>query len=335
MKRTARNRGVALLLAVMLLALLIVLVGSMVLGSGTAEMASENSMSDLQNSTALRSAYYRAVLYLQADQESGGGSDSLHDRWGAPITFSLGTTSVTMRIEDEERRFNLSKMTLKTGGECEPGRDMAVRLFNLLGHSAELVDRVLDYEDANTDGLYEQGARNSFLFKVEELLRIRSFPAAALYGSPDSEAQPIYPYVTVFPRAGATVPAQGAAVPQDLKVNVNTAPAVVLAALSDAMTLEIAGAIVSYREGLDENGNPRVYKSTADLQAVQGMTPQIMTSISPYVAFTSATFVIRAEAATGTMKKAWVYVVQRGGQQGVKLLAQHRNQPYQELKPPE
>lgn len=330
-----RNAGVALLLAVMLLALLIVLVASMVITSGNAERVSENSMADLQNTMALRSAYHRAVLYLQADAESGASYDSLHDRWAPELSFSLGVTNVTMRIEDEERRFNLSKMTLKSGGECAAARDIGQRLAGYLGHPAERMDRILDYEDANTDGLYEQGARNALLFKVEEILRIRGFTSGMLYGDPQAEALPLFPYVTVFPRVGATVAAQGPAVPQDVKVNVNTAPAEVLAALSDQMTLELGKAMAAHREGLDEQGKPRVFKSTSDLSQVQGMTPAIVTSITPHVAFSSSTFTIRAEATTGTMKKAWVYVVTRGGQQGVTLLTQYRHQPYQELKPPE
>ena len=89
-RRTRRDRGVALLLAVSLVMLLVVLVGSMVISVSHSRLVADNYLDDLQNTYALRSGYHHALLYLQVDQKESGSVDTLHERWAKEISLTVG-----------------------------------------------------------------------------------------------------------------------------------------------------------------------------------------------------------------------------------------------------
>jgi type II secretory pathway component PulK len=122
-------------------------------------------------------------------------------------------------------------------------------------------------------------------------------------------------------------------------VNVNTAPAEVLASLSDQMTLQAAEALVAWRLRPGADGRPEGIKKLEDLKTVPGLSGPVYDSISEALTVKSGLFEIRARSTVGNIQKSWVYVVSRAagaeGKEGaVKLLSQQRLNDFLTVRPP-
>jgi len=94
-------------------------------------------------------------------------------------------------------------------------------------------------------------------------------------------------------------------------VNINTAPAIVLASLSELMTDELAESIAAYRSETDDEGEGQYFKSAQDLKNVTGMTDEILSSIAPYVTTRSFFFNITTRAISGRISRSVYYLVRR------------------------
>lgn len=320
-----------LLLAMLVLMVLIVVVSQMAMSSAHNKSISLNYVQDLQNSYALKSAYYHAVLYLKHDLETAPKVDSLHERWSQAIAVKLNETEGSARIVDESSKINLSYL-VKADGKVDPViKEMFLRLVRLLEHSEDVVDRVIDYIDADQQGDFEQGAKNGPLYTVDEIVGIEGLKPEVLYGGKvdGQEKKGIIDFVTVWPKP------EGAGNPEDSKININTATYDVIMALSDRMTATVANEIVSYRSQVDGT-EPRHFKSVAELKSVPGMTDEIYNSVASKLKVASRVYSIEASGRTGTLEKTWLYVVTRDeSKKAVNLLTSYRLNRYITLKPEE
>lgn len=95
-------------------------------------------------------------------------------------------------------------------------------------------------------------------------------------------------------------------------VNVNTAPAEVLFALSPEMTPDIAQAMIAYRESRDSAGNPYSFNDIPDLYKVQGMQERVVESIKNEIVFRSQVFSARVTSRSGYVLRRVRYVLERG-----------------------
>ncbi len=329
-----REGGIALILALLVLVILAVLVGQMTATSLHNRTIAGNHLADLQNTYGTRSAYHQAVLFLQADLEQSPEADSLRERWASPIEGPLGGARVQAAVADSERFVNLSQLVNDRGELNATVAAQLRRLVRVLRHPPEVAERIIDYIDGDSRGDFEARARNDRLYNVEELLRIEGIAPEILYGG-EIGGEPkkgLLPFVTIWPRVSpqGSAPAAGA-------VNVNTATAEVLQALSDEMTPGAAEAIVSWRTQPGPDGRPREFRSVQDLKQVPGVGDAVFASISGQLVVKSQTFEIRARSVVGNIEKAWIYVVRRtgGAQGGVALLASQRMSDFLSVKPPE
>ncbi len=365
--RRSGERGVALLLALLVLVILILLVNQMTVTSLHDRTIAENHLADLQNTYGARSGYHQALLYLEDDAERAAELDSLGERWASPFGLSLGTAEVAVSIQDSERFISLAKLVNDKG---EPDPVVAAqlrRLVRILRHPPDTADRIIDYVDADNRGSFESRARNDRLMNAEELLRVEGIEPEVLYGGTvaGEPRKGILEFVTVWPRMALAPPAPpgppgGApppAPPPDpggapppappegspgafapARINVNTAPVEVLEALSDEMTPQAAQAIAAARLQPGPDGRPKPFASLDEVKNVPGLSAAAWTSIKDACVVKSSTFEIRARSRVGNVEKAWVYVVERGGsgqQKGLKLLSAQRLNDFVTAKPPD
>jgi type II secretory pathway component PulK len=117
---------------------------------------------------------------------------------------------------------------------------------------------------------------------------------------------------------------------------VNTAPAEVLASLSDEMSLPAAEAIVAWRLRPGPDGRPQGFAKVEELKSVPGVTGAVYDSISPALSVKSSIFEIRVRSSIQNIEKAWIYVVRRGsGAKGeLTLLSQQRLNDFLSVRPP-
>lgn len=324
--------GIALLLALLVLVILGIVIVQMTATSLHTRTVAENHVGDLQNSYGVRAGYHQAVLFLQSDQEQGGETDALTERWARPIAFELGKARVAVMIRDCERSINLAQLVNDKG---EPNPAVVAqfrRLVRALRHPPDVADRILDYVDADSKGPFEARARNERLFNLEELLRIEGITPEVVYGGTinGEERMGLAPFVTTWP----ATPAQGASAGL---VNANTAPSEVLQALADEMTPGVAEAIVAWRLSPGPDGKPQLFLKADDLKKVPGMSGAVYDAVATQLVVKASTFEIRARSQVGNLEKAWVFVVRRaaGQQGGITLLSSQRLNDFTTARPPE
>lgn len=300
-----RDRGIALLLTLLVLTILIVLIAQMSVTAANTKSISQNYLNDLQNGYGARSGYHQAVLFLETDGEKAPNVDHGGERWAKPVEFPLGRANVRVEIQDSPRRINLSLINNDDGQVNAKMASIVRRLVYVLGHDSEVGDRIVDYIDGDTKGEYEIGARNARLHNLEELLRIDGIPREALYGGEvrGRKVKGVMEYMTLWPRTSAEGGA-GA-------VNANTAPVEVLMALSDKMSQSTANAIVAYRETRKSDGSTQSFESVNDLRNVSGVTDELLTEIQGQIAFKASHFEIRVRSSVANVAKSWLYVVKR------------------------
>lgn len=332
--RHRRDRGIVLLLALLVLTILIILVGQIVLATAHNRTVADSAMYDLQNSYGTKAGYEIAIHYLLADAEKAPDVDTADEKWSQPQSVQVGKAAVSVRIEDCERRINLAMMVNDKG---EPNLKVVARLKRLLrnfGHDETVADRILDYQDSDTKGEYEANARNERLYGLEELQRIDGIKREVLLG--DESRKGIISFLTVWPRT------QGQGATFVGAINVNTAGPEVLESLDDELTSTIANAIIARRSTKNADGTSQAFKSVNDLHDVSGMTDKLYQAIQDQVVVRASAFEIHCRSAVNTVEKKWVYAVSRtagqGQQQGAPaaaLITSQREPEFLSIKPTE
>jgi len=243
----ADERGVALLLALLILTLLTALILEFDAEARREYRAAATFRDDYKASMLTRAAVQAARAVLQQDlvreKMTGQKYDGPTDIWAMPIkNYAIGDGFLTAQIQDEMGKLNLNDLASNSGSEVEQKKKVlrVKRLFELLRVNPNLVDALIDWVDPDevpqptgAESLYYQSLRppyrsaNSPLPGLGDLRLIKGF-------TPDI-IERISPYVTVYPLEG------GAA------VNLNTADPIVIQTLDPSISQTVAIEIVQGR----------------------------------------------------------------------------------------
>jgi len=244
--RRADERGIALLLTLLVLTLLVALILEFD-AEARREYRDASAFRDNLKATVLaRAAVQAARGTLQQDflkdKRAGQFFDALTDLWALPINnYAIGDGLLNAQIEDERGKLNLND--LAAGGDAI-GRGKKVlrvkRLFELVQINPDLVDAIVDWVDqdetpqpAGAETLYYQGLHPSYRpanGPLQTLLELRLIKGM----TPDIMAK-LSKLVTVYPQGGES------------KVNLNTADPLVIQALDPRITQTMAANIVQAR----------------------------------------------------------------------------------------
>lgn len=301
------EKGVALVLALAVIALLVSLVVDF----------SYTMMIDLTLAANLRDehkAFYCARSGIEMArhilQEDVNEYDGLDEDW-AQFDEHPGYIS-----EDDEGRFKgtivdeASKIAINTligeGGAIDTARlDQLERLFELLELDLALIDAIVDWLDPdNTAGpsgaedSYYEGLSSPYSCKdgplavLDELLLVKGMTEEILYGT--DEQAGLMQYLTIY---------------SDGIVNINTAPSVVLQCLSDDIEENLAQAIVDYLK-------EEPYKEGSLCEHIEylGMKTDTCEELQRQCVKTSSTFSVRVEGEVRGIKKGIFAVLNRNGE---------------------
>lgn len=239
-----RQRGVAVITALLLTTLAITIVASLFWQQQVQVRSIENQRLQLQKQWILRGALDWGRLILRED---GFYStvDNLDEPWAVPLSDTrldqyveegqqadgdAADAILSGSIVDAQSRFNLAN--LSANGEIVPG-ELAVfeRLLQNLQLNPNLArataQMMAETQTKPTDGGQNSEARPMSLAYVDDLL--------AVPGVSPQTLEKLREFVILLPR-------------NDVKVNVNTASAEVLAAKFDGMSVSEASALVNGRK---------------------------------------------------------------------------------------
>ncbi len=217
-----RQRGVALLAAILLVALGTILAASIAFQSAMAARRGIASMSFEQSVLVAQGAEALAAYGLREDTNS---TDDYSESWAQPFGPTEITPGVVLeaRVEDMQGRFNLNNL-LNDQGQVDPlSRDAFQRLLQLLGLEPKWADQMVDWLDGDIaensfDGLEDGGTTSQQPpYRVANTLITSTSELLGLPGFGRERYVKLAPYV--------------AALPPQTPLNVCTAPGPVLDAM--------------------------------------------------------------------------------------------------------
>jgi general secretion pathway protein K len=159
-------------------------------------------------------------------------------------------TLLTIRIEDENSKFNINSIIYPNGLTNEKALSSLKKLFEYLNINPSLAMMIADWIDPDSEprlSKSEYNAKNSYLWSVDELKFIQ--------GVDEKIFKTISPFITVYGNG---------------QININTAKLPVLVSLNNNMTESLAKKIVDYRENTPfENKNYIVRVSGLETIGIQ------------------------------------------------------------------
>ena len=254
----ADERGIALLLSLLVLTLLTALILEFDAEARReyreAAAFRDSYKADMLTRAAVKAA--RAVLMQDflRERTSGNKFDALTDIWALPIkNYQIGDGILTAQIQDEQGKLNLNDLAANAGDDLKQKQKIlrVRRLFELLQLSQNLVDSLIDWLDQD-DLPQPSGAESVYYQSQKPPYRAANGPLPALgelrlvKGFTPEIIDRIARYVTVYPLEGGGV------------VNLNTADPIVIQTLDPRITQSMAQEIVQ--------GRP--YRTKVDLDRV-------------------------------------------------------------------
>ncbi|WP_339352392.1 type II secretion system minor pseudopilin GspK [Acinetobacter beijerinckii] len=225
MKIKSSQAGVALLTILVMVALATILAAT--IAKRQTNTAENTGYLMRQNQSLLYAKSAEAFFseLLNQDSDNGNSVDHLQENWAKPMPpFPVEDGSVSGRLIDESGKFNLNNLVKVDGNQVdESARRWFEKLLQRVGLPAELSQAVIDWQDSNDETMGAMGAESNYyqgldpayltpntkFHSVEELKLVRGFEG--------KNFDLIRPYVT--------------ALPEQTKINMNTAPALLLASI--------------------------------------------------------------------------------------------------------
>ena len=235
----AGERGVAIVLAMGVVALAAIAATAIMVSQSTWARQTELTANQMQAQAVLQagSDWARAVL---SDDLRAGSVDHLGEPWALKLPpLQVENGELVGSIVDQQGRFNLNNVV--TEGKISLAQLAHLRrLLAILGLPDELADALADWVDADGEPHPRYGAEDAYYLALEPPYLTANQPLtdvaelALVRGFDDNVRARLRPYVSALPRVAA--------------VNVNTAPAEVLAAVVDGLELRDAQLLVAQRE---------------------------------------------------------------------------------------
>lgn len=200
-----------------------------------------------------------ATVVLRRDREDSQ-IDTLEEDWSTqpPVSFVEGG-SIIGRLIDLQGRFNVNNL-VSGGGASVENIDYYKRLLRLLDLDEGLADALVDWIDDDINVRFPDGAEDENYLLLETPYRVANRPLADI-----SELRLVKGYTT---EVVAKLQPYLVALPEPTPINVNTADALLLAALDAKLGVSDGEALV---EGRGEDGYDTVesFKDEPAMNAIQ------------------------------------------------------------------
>ncbi len=248
--------GVALLMTVATVAVLTIIIFQFNALTQITAQETAYFRDNLQATYLAKAGATAAQAVLSLDAKSGGKVDGLNDKWAQSLSsFPLSEGVLSVSITDERGKFNLNNFARIVDSDTrEEYRRQFRSLFHRLEENPNLVDSIIDWIDGD-DNKRPFGAETSFYQSLPEPYWPKNGPILnfqdvyLIKGMTDDIVEKLRPYVTIYPHSA------------DGKININTAPPLILEGLHPQMTPSLVSRVVQARP----------FKNPLDVERVGGM----------------------------------------------------------------
>lgn len=299
-----RQRGVALIIALLAVALALVLIAGLLDRGELGFARTRNLLRGEQAQAYAEGLEAFAARVLVKSAEEGPGIDAADSLWALPLppqTVPGGVISARMR--DLNGCFNLNNLAPDVATR-QAWREMFQRLLVQLQLSIDIADAAADWTDPSADGSgdawylgqpvpYRRATRP--FVHVSELRLLRGVDAAA-YAR-------LAPYVCALPR--------------DTRLNLNTMPVPLLMALSDQITRALA-------ERAWQGGKAKWTDVQAFVDMLQSAGALDAPRLTALVTTSSNYFEMRGDVVLDDIPFSFVSLIERRQGSGARVLARSR-----------
>ena len=308
-----QQQGIALITILVMVALATILAAT--IAKRQANTAENTAYLMRQNQSLLYAKSAEAFFseLLVDDANNAGAVDHLQENWAKPMpAFPVEDGFVSGTLQDESGKFNLNSLVNDEGVPNPQAKLWFEKLLLRVGLPEKLSEAVIDWQDADeeisgtmgAENSYYQGlpqgylAANSKFHNVEELKLVRGFE--------DQKYLQIVDYVSALPAS-------------DSKVNVNTAPAMLLASLDSKLHINAVEQALQKRQA-----NLEHFSNINDLWATEPfkqVSPDVQSQVNALLGVQSNYFKAKIEVLLSERKRQFssdlvrkdktVYVVYR------------------------
>jgi general secretion pathway protein K len=302
MNAPRRQRGVALIMAVIVVALATIAATAIAYNSSLAARRGAGVFTLEQAERVAQGAEAMAAYALREDR-TGTSYDSLTDSWVmpyGPVEIEGGVT-LEAGLEDLQGRVNINNLVDSNGVSDPVAREIFERLLTLLGMETKWSGALTDWIDADAQPSFPDGAEDAEYSSQSPAYRAPNLPVVSVsellalpkFGRANYEK--LRPYISALPPGQA--------------INHCTAPGVVLDAMLGGKQEYSVNA-----ELLADKRKAGCFPLRAELQAA--MTPQQWARIEKYTADRSDYFRLRSIVTIGTTQFTLYSLINRdqGGQ---------------------
>ena len=290
-----RQRGLALVLALLVVALATLVAVELFTSSGAA-VARQEGLARAEDAALLAQGMEDfALVALARDEASGDGIDTRLDAWARPLPpLPVPGGMIRGALVDLDGRFNLNSL-VRNGARDPVAMARLRRLLAALELEPALADRIADWIDADTE-VAGEGA--------EDLQYLRADPPYRAANRPFGHVSELRRVLGVDAEVYARLVGEVAALPAESGVNINTMSVAGLMSLSDGISIELA-------RQLWDGGNAS-YRSMTELvdrltEAGVVMEPQAMQDLK----VSSRYFLARADVELGVRRFRFFSLLQR------------------------
>ena len=232
--------GVALLTAILVLALAAIAATSIAANHELSIRRTENIVFGSQAWSYLHGGEAWAKVILARDLDDDNEYDALSEAWATELpALPLPGGYISGKISDEQGKININN--LLNGENTDPTtRTRLERLFSLLEQNPGIVQAIIDWIDPDVQALPPDGAEDDYYIGLEQPYLTANQPMMHISelrlvkGMTQETYEAVSPYLT--------------ALPGNTTVNVNTAPAPVLAAIAPSLSISSAETLISERQ---------------------------------------------------------------------------------------
>lgn len=252
------QQGIALITILVMVALATILAAT--IAKRQANTAENTAYLMRQNQSLLYAKSAEAFFseLLVDDAENAGDIDHLQENWAKPMpAFPVEDGFVSGTLEDQSGKFNLNSLVNADGMLNLQAKAWFEKLLLRVGLPENLSEAVIDWQDVDNETIGAMGAEasyyqglaqgylpaNSKFHSVQELKLVRGFEGAKYLQIAD--------YVTAVPTS-------------ESKVNINTAPAMLLASLDPKLDIKAVQQVLQRRQS-----NLEYFASVNDLWAIE------------------------------------------------------------------
>ncbi len=290
-----QQQGIALITILVMVALATILAATIV--KRQANTAENTAYLMRQNQSLLYAKSAEAFFseLLVDDANNAGTVDHLQENWAKPMpAFPVEDGFVSGTLQDESGKFNLNSLVNDEGVANPQAKLWFEKLLLRVGLPEKLSEAVIDWQDADNETIGGMGAENSYyqglpqgylaanskFHSVEELKLVRGFEG--------QKYLQIVDYVSALPTS-------------DSKVNVNTAPAMVLASLDPKLDIKAVEQALQKRQA-----NLEHFSNINDLWAIEPfkqVNPDVQSQVNALLGVQSNYFKAKVEVLLSERKR--------------------------------